>query len=65
MLAGAGALNALADHRRAALWRVEAFQGEDDLFIRACGGEEEALSPLERMTLLERIRADYAGRTWP
>jgi error-prone DNA polymerase len=59
VLAGSGALNALADHRRAALWRVEAFHGGDDLFRQAPEADEEALSPLERMTLLERLRADY------
>jgi error-prone DNA polymerase len=59
VLAGAGALNALAGHRRAALWRVEAFHGGDDLFRQAPEADEEALSPLERMTLLERLRADY------
>jgi error-prone DNA polymerase len=58
-LAGAGALNALAGHRRSALWQVEAFHGEDDLFRHAADTGEEALSPLERMTLLERLHADY------
>ena len=58
-LAGAGALNALSGHRRSALWSVEAFRGEDDLFRGADPGEGE-LSPLERMTLLERLQADYA-----
>jgi error-prone DNA polymerase len=58
VLAGAGALNALSEHRRSALWRVEALQGGDDLF-RHAPADEEALSPLERMTLLERLRADY------
>src|SRR5580658_10366753 len=50
VLAGAGALNALSEHRRSALWRVEAFHDGDDLF-RHAPAEEEALSPLERMTL--------------
>jgi error-prone DNA polymerase len=59
ILAGAGALNALAGHRRSALWRVEAFHGGDDLFRLAPDPDEEALSPLERMTLLERLQADY------
>ena len=59
VLAGAGALNALAGHRRSALWRVEAFHGGDDLFRQAAQADEEALSPLERMTLLERLQADY------
>jgi len=59
VLAGAGALNGLAGHRRSALWRVEAFHGGDDLFRQAPDGDEETLSPLERMTLLERLQADY------
>ena len=59
VLAGAGALNALADHRRAALWRVEAFHSDDELFRHADAAGEEELSPLERMTLLERLQADY------
>jgi len=58
-LAGAGALNALAGHRRSALWRVEAFHGGDDLFRQAADAGEGELSPLERMTLLERLEADY------
>jgi error-prone DNA polymerase len=59
VLAGAGALNALAGHRRSALWKVEAFREGDDLFRQAPQDDEEALSPLERMTLLERLQADY------
>jgi error-prone DNA polymerase len=59
VLAGAGALNGLADHRRSALWRVEAFHAGDDLFRQAPETGEEALSPLERMTLIERLQADY------
>jgi error-prone DNA polymerase len=59
-LAGAGALNALAGHRRAALWHVETVHAEDDLFRQAAQDDEPALSPLERMTLLERLQADYA-----
>jgi error-prone DNA polymerase len=61
VLAGAGALNALAGHRRAALWRVEEVPPEDDLFHYAAGGADADAteSPLERMTLLERLEADY------
>jgi error-prone DNA polymerase len=59
-LATAGALNALAGHRRAALWQVEAALASDDLFSAVAedsdGGE---LSPLEAMTHLERLAADY------
>jgi error-prone DNA polymerase len=59
VLAGAGALNALAGHRRSALWDVEAFHEDDELFRDAGGPGEGDLSPLERMTLLERLQADY------
>ena len=59
-LSGAGALNALAGHRRAALWQVEAVHADDDLFRLAVAEDEpEALSPLERMTHLERLQADF------
>jgi len=62
-LAGAGALNALAGHRRAALWQVEDSHPEDELFRYAAAADPapaETGSPLERMTLLERLQADYA-----
>jgi error-prone DNA polymerase len=57
-LAGSGALNALAGHRRSALWRVEAFHREDDL-LGAAGAGGDAPASLGRMTLLERLQADY------
>lgn len=61
LLALAGALNELAEHRRAALWQVEITDSGDELFRLAPAAEEEpALSPLERMTHLERLQADYA-----
>ncbi|HVW19651.1 MAG TPA: error-prone DNA polymerase [Opitutaceae bacterium] len=60
LLASSGALNALAGHRREALWRVEALREGDDLFRAARAEEEATLSPLERMTHLERLQADYA-----
>jgi error-prone DNA polymerase len=60
-LAGTGALNTLAGHRRAALWHVEAAHPEDDLFRHAARDGEQTLAPLERMTLLERLQADYAN----
>jgi error-prone DNA polymerase len=60
-LALAGALNGLAEHRRSALWQVETTGGGDELFRLAPEAvEEPALSPLERMTHLERLQADYA-----
>jgi error-prone DNA polymerase len=59
-LAAIGALNALAGHRRAALWQVEeAVLPEDDLFARARATEEPA--PLRPMHPIERLREDYAG----
>ena len=59
-LASIGALNTLATDRRGALWQVERMLDPDDLFA----GLEEAdteLSPLEIMTYLERLQADYQG----
>jgi len=59
-LATAGALNALAGHRRAALWQVEGALESDDLFSAVAeDGAASELSPLEAMTHLERIAADY------
>jgi len=59
-LARAGALNVLAGHRRAALWQVEASDQTDELFrLVAVPGPEAELTPLERMTHLERLQADY------
>jgi len=58
-LAEAGALNALAGDRRTALWRVEEAAPADDLFAGAAAEEEGTLSPLERMTHLERLQADF------
>jgi error-prone DNA polymerase len=62
LLALAGALNGLAEHRRAALWQVEDAASGDELFrVAPAAAEEPALSPLERMTHLERLQADYAA----
>lgn len=58
-LAESGALNALAGDRRTALWRVEEPVDGGDLFSAAAAIEETTLSPLERMTYLERLQADY------
>jgi error-prone DNA polymerase len=61
LLALAGALNGLAEHRRAALWQVETTGTGDELFRLTQAAEEEpVLSPLERMTHLERLQADFA-----
>lgn len=58
-LAGAGALNALAGHRRAALWRVETQDANDELFRFAIAEDAASPPPLEPMTLVERVHADY------
>lgn len=58
-LAMAGALNSLSKHRRDALWHVESSDYTDELFrlVKDTGPGE--LSPLERMSHLERLQADY------
>lgn len=59
-LAGAGALNALAGHRRAALWQVESQGANDDLFRWAIAeGDGPTDVPLAPMSPAERVRADY------
>ncbi|MFM8620005.1 MAG: error-prone DNA polymerase [Opitutaceae bacterium] len=64
-LAAAGALNALAPHRRAALWQVEAAWKDGEELFRAAPAAEEiassAKSPLAPMSLTERVRADFEG----
>src|SRR6267378_1394433 len=82
-LANLGALNCFAEHRRAAMWKVEETP-HDDLLIEAghperksrdpdevtlklsrrdpstfARDDESESSPLRRMTLPERVRADY------
>ncbi len=66
LLAKAGALNGLAQHRRDALWRVETIPDPDDLFSRIPNSEfriqnsaSPPASPLAPMTPGERLRADY------
>jgi error-prone DNA polymerase len=58
-LAEVGALNCFARHRRGALWEIEREMREGDLFETALPAEK--LSPLQRMTYLERIQADFAS----
>jgi error-prone DNA polymerase len=60
-LAETGAFNELAEHRRAAMWRVEE-QEPEPLFASAeiaRQGGGASSSPLARMTLPERVQADY------
>jgi len=58
-LASVGALNCFEKSRRHALWAVESGYDPDDLFADAA--DERSLSPLETMTHVERLRADYEG----
>ncbi len=76
-LAELGALNELAEHRRAAMWRVEE-QPPEPLFAVVAGGADPGSEvpgrrsagvnapgyndvPLAPMTLPERVQADYEG----
>jgi len=60
VLAKIGALNGLVEHRREALWKIEAFHDPDDLFGRAMTQRVEA-ARLARMKPAERLVADYDG----
>ncbi len=53
-----GALNGLAEHRRAAQWQVETVRESDDLFASV---ENSPAVPLRMMNPVERVRADYTG----
>src|SRR5262249_18467046 len=60
VLARAGALNALATHRRTALWEVERGREEDLFSIPSRKEDGTSLeSPLQPMTMLERVEADF------
>jgi error-prone DNA polymerase len=57
-LAELGALNCFAEHRRAAMWRVEETAFDDLLSSAACAPPKKE-SPLQPMTLPERVKSDY------
>jgi error-prone DNA polymerase len=61
-LARVGALNDLegVEHRRDALWQVER-AGRPAGPLLTVSGDEEHSSPLKKMTVEERLVADYAG----
>lgn len=61
VLAAIGALNALAAHRRAALWQVEKALRTGDLLPSAESEWATGEGPLAPMTSMERMGADYAG----
>ncbi len=59
-LAELGALNCFSEHRRAAMWRVEEPMYADLFAKTACHPERsEGRHPLKRMTMPERVKADY------
>ncbi len=60
VLAKTGALNALTEHRRDALWKVETFLDEDDLFSWR-ENKSKPPGPLQMMSSVERLRSDYEG----
>ncbi|MEZ5304176.1 MAG: hypothetical protein R3F11_26565 [Verrucomicrobiales bacterium] len=69
-LARIGALNALADHRRDALWRVEEDIDPESLFAWASQSQSQSQTlnskpstppQLAKMTPPERLESDYAG----
>ena len=59
LLARAGVLNVLAEHRRSALWEVER-ERRMDLFSRVKTQTPTSM-PLAMMTPVERLEADYAS----
>ena len=59
-LAAVGALHQLAEHRRAALWQIEAAWSADEGLLQRAGMAEEE-SPLAPMTREERVLADFDG----
>jgi error-prone DNA polymerase len=58
VLAKIGALNLLSEHRRTALWEIESVFEIDDLFF---GSSAQGVQPLQAMTGMERLQADYDG----
>ena len=60
-LAAVGALNVFSQHRRAALWDVEAAWSEVESLLHHFAEMKRDPSPLAPMTLTERLRADFRG----
>jgi len=60
-LASTGALNALAGHRRAALWQVEAAWPAGEGLFRGTPAADDQPASLAPMTPGERLREDFAG----
>jgi len=60
-LAAVGALNVFTQHRRAALWEVEAAWSDEETLFHQFGEIENADAPLAPMSLTERLSADFKG----
>jgi error-prone DNA polymerase len=64
-LAAVGALNAFSQHRRAALWQVEAAWSSEETLFHYAGGLLESVvaeeAPLPAMNLTERTGEDFYG----
>ena len=60
-LAAVGALTVFSQHRRAALWDVEAAWTEAESLLHHFTDLKRDESPLTRMTINERLRADFRG----
>lgn len=58
-LALLGAFNSFSEHRRNALWQVEENRFDDLLESASKPHRTKRKSPLERMTMPERVEADY------
>lgn len=58
VLSGSGTMNALAGHRREALWQVTETHKDDEL-CRYATENVPAPAPLPKMTLMERVQADF------
>ncbi len=60
-LAAVGACAGLSEHRRAALWQVEAAWSAEEGLFQSAGLVEESAPPLVPMSLNERVQADFHG----
>jgi len=60
-LAAVGALDAIARHRRAALWQVEAAWSDNEALFKQFAEAYRDDSPLVAMSAGEELRADFAG----
>jgi error-prone DNA polymerase len=60
-LAAVGALNVLSQHRRAALWQVEAAWSDDEALFKQFAANYADDSPLAAMSDAEQLQYDFTG----